>query len=321
MGVPARLFEALAWLARQGTRAIAASIFLGLALPPLAALFKPLVSPAIFGLLVLAFLRVDPGALRREYARPRLIALATLWIMVASPLALGALYSAISGGEVWNALSLALMLQAAAPPIISAPAVAALLGLDAALALAALIATTAVTPLTAPVFVAYFAGTALPLDPLALALRLFLFLGGSFLAARVIRWGWGRDRVLAARAHIDGLSVALLFVFAVALMESVAVRMFSEPGLVLALLALSFCLTFGLMALTTLLFLPAGIERALALGWESGNRNMGLMLAVAAGVSDTVWLYFALAQFPIYLGPQILSPLVSRLLRSRLPAG
>ncbi len=321
MGALARIFEALAWLGRQGTRAIALSILVGLALPPFAALFKPLVAPAIFYLLVLAFLRVDPTALKSEFARPRTVVLATLWIMVATPLALGTLYALIGGGETWRALSVALMLQAAAPPIMSAPAFVALLGLDAALALATLIATITVTPLTAPFFAALFAGNALPLDASALALRLFFFLAGAFLVAGLIRWLLGHERVLASREHLDGLSVIGLFVFAVALMESVTARLFTEPGLVLGLLLLSFGITFGLMALTTLVFRPAGLERALALGWESGNRNMGLMLAAAGGVSDLVWLYFALAQFPIYLGPQLLSPLVHRILRRRLPRG
>lgn len=321
MGALARIFQSLAWLGRQGTRAIAASIFVGLALPPLAALFKPLVAPAIFCLLLFTFLRVDPVALRSEFSRPRIVLLATLWLMLATPLALGTAYAQLGGGEFWNSLSLALVLQAAAPPIMSAPAFAALLGLDAALALATLIATITVTPLATPFFVGVFAREALPLDPPLLALRLLFFLAGSFLVAAFIRWLFGRDRVLAAREQVDGLSVIALFVFAVALMESVGARLVSEPGLVLGLLALSSGITFGLMALTTLVFRPIGIARALALGLECGNRNMGLMLAAAGGVSDIVWLYFALAQFPIYLGPQLLSPLVHRLLRPRLPDG
>jgi len=41
---------------------------------------------------------------------------------------------------------------------------------------------------------------------------------------------------------------------------------------------------------------------------------MGLMLAAAAGaVPDIVWLYFGLAQVPIYLMPQLLRLLVQRL--------
>lgn len=321
MGMVDRAGEVLAWLGRQGTRAVAASIFVGLAVPALAALFKPLVGPTIFCLLVLAFLRVEPAALRAEFARPRLLLLATLWFMVATPLLLGLAYAVFGGGEIWSELSLALIMQAAAPPITSAPAFVALVGLDVTLALAALITTHAITPLTAPFFAALFAPDALPLDATALAIRLALFLGGSYLIARLIRRLAGAERVVGWRTRIDGMNVILLFVFAAALMESVSGRIFSEPGLVIALTALSFLITFGLMAATTLLFWTVGAERALSLGMSSGMRNMGLMLAAAAGVSDVVWLYFAVAQFPIYFAPQIMYPLVSRILRSRLPPG
>ena len=48
-----------------------------------------------------------------------------------------------------------------------------------------------------------------------------------------------------------------------------------------------------------------------------GSRNMGLMLAAAAGaVPELVWLYVALAQFPIYLLPLPFKPLVRRLMAS-----
>lgn len=55
---------ALAWLGRQGMRAVAISVFAGLALPPLAALFKPIFAPTLVMMLLLAFLRADPVALR-----------------------------------------------------------------------------------------------------------------------------------------------------------------------------------------------------------------------------------------------------------------
>jgi BASS family bile acid:Na+ symporter len=38
------------------------------------------------------------------------------------------------------------------------------------------------------------------------------------------------------------------------------------------------------------------------------------MLAATGGLlPDTAWLYFALAQFPIYLSPQLFTPLARRL--------
>jgi len=323
MGVIAAAGESLAWLGRQGTRAIAVCVFLGLAVPQLSLLFRPIVAPAIFCLLVLAFLRVEPSALRGEFSRRRLLLLvvATIWIMAVTPLVLGGVYLALGGGALSNDLSLALIMQVAAPPIISTPAFAALLGLDIALALATLIATTTVTPLTSPFFAALFAGGALPIDATALALRLAFFLGGSFAVAWIIRRLLGDGRIRDWREHIDGLNVIALFVFAVALMGVVTLQFFEAPLFVLALTALSFLVTFGLMAVTVLLFFPLSMDRNLAIAVASGFRNLGLMLAAASGVSDTVWLYVAVAQFPVYLAPWLLYPLVQRVLGARLPPG
>ena len=45
---------------------------------------------------------------------------------------------------------------------------------------------------------------------------------------------------------------------------------------------------------------------------------MGIMLAAMGGVlPDLTWLYMGLAQFPIYLLPVMLHPLVRRLTRRR----
>jgi BASS family bile acid:Na+ symporter len=304
---------ALAWLGRQGTRAVAVSIFLGLALPQLAATFKPWVAEAIFLLLVLAFLRVEPRELRSYFVRPRLIALATLWIMVVAPAAFGVAFVLLGLHETSPAIFLALVLQASAAPIMSAPAFAALMGLDAALSLATLMACVAVTPITAPIFAHLFAGGTFTLSPLALGAKLFVLLGGSSLLAWIIRRAAGSAWVARQKERIDGLNVITLFVFAVAVMDGVAVTAWTRPFFVLGLLALTFAIALGSMALTALLFLAAGRGRAAAIGWSAANRNMGLMLAAMGGVlPDLAWLYMGLAQFPIYLLPLLLQPAVRR---------
>jgi hypothetical protein len=67
------------------------------------------------------------------------------------------------------------------------------------------------------------------------------------------------------------------------------------------------------MAITTLVFIAAGRGRALAIGWSAANRNMGLMLAATGGVlPEVTWLFFGLAQFPIYLLPLLLQRFVDR---------
>lgn len=317
MGPIALAANTLAWLGRQGTRAVAVTIFLSLAIPQLSDFMRPLVGPSIFVLLVLAFLRVEPSAFRGQFrGKPlRPLLAAVCFMMIATPLALGLLYANIDGGPLWRELSFALILQAAAPPIMSAPAFVALLALNVPLALAALVAAILFTPIGAPFFAALFAGDALPIDATALALRLAFFLGGSFVVARVLRRFTGDERIRAWRAHIDGLNVIVLFVFAASIMGIVTYAFLSDPLLVLALIVLSFVIAFALGGAATAAFWPAGREQALTLGVSAGMRNMGLMLAAASGVSDTVWLYIAVAQLPIYLAPWLLYPLVQRILR------
>ncbi|HTO80734.1 MAG TPA: Na+-dependent transporter, partial [Methylomirabilota bacterium] len=76
---------ALAWLGRQGTRAVAAIVFIAIALPPLDAVLKPFVSEAIFVLLAIAFMRVDTTALRRYLRQPWLVLATTGWTMLVVP--------------------------------------------------------------------------------------------------------------------------------------------------------------------------------------------------------------------------------------------
>ena len=96
--------------------------------------------------------------------------------------------------------------------------------------------------------------------------------------------------------------------------DGVAANIISRPLTVLALLALAFILALGLIALTYAVMIRVGRSAALALAFAVGSRNVGLMLAAAgAAVPDLMWLYFALAQFPVYLLPQLLKPLARRI--------
>jgi hypothetical protein len=314
MPLLAALAAAIAWLGRQGTRAVAGSLLIGVMLPPLAAFLKPIFAYALFALLCLAFLRVDPVAVRRHFSRPLLVAAAAAWMMLATPVLIGVTLVALNMSEYLPGLYIAMILQAAAPPVISAPTLAALMGLDAALSLATLVVCTALTPLIAPLFAAAFIGTGMALSPVTLGAKLLAMLAGAAIIATLVRRFAGQPWIDRRMAHIDGLSVIALFFFAVALMDGVLFAIINEPLKVLGLTALSFALSFGLCALTVLVFARLGMAQALALGLAAGNRNMGLMLAAAgAAVPDLTWLYFAIAQFPIYLMPAMLKPLARRL--------
>lgn len=311
---------ALSWVGRQGTRAVAALVVIGIATPSIDALLKPFVTEAVFVLLCIAFLRVDAAAFRAYLRRPAIVLAATAWTSLGIPTLFGVSCLAFGIKDQTPELFLALMLQAIASPMMAAPALAALMGLDATLVLVTLVTSTALIPFTAPLFAHAFIGPALTISPSALGAKLFVILAGSALVGFTVRRIAGLAAIERQKERIDGFNILVLFVFVAAVMENVAAHFLAVPMITLGLAALAFVVFFALLCLTALLFLFAGRERALALGFMVSQRNMGLMLAATGGaLPDLTWLYFALSQFPIYLSPQLLRPLARRILaRARI---
>jgi hypothetical protein len=308
---------ALAWLGRQGTRAVAALVFIGLVLPPVDAVLKPYVAEAIFVLLCISFLRVEPGLLRLHLKRPGVVLAATLWTMLALPLLFGAGCLLVGLDRSTPDLFLGLMLQAIASPMMSAPAFASLMGLDATLVLVTMVMGTALTSVTAPFFAWLFVGSALPLSPVVLGIRLFLILAGALVVAVVLRRLAGPAAIQRYKEPIDGFNVLILYVFVGAVMENVGARLIAEPWHMIALSALAFAVVLAVLTLTAAIFARVGPPRAFALGLMASQRNMGLMVAATArDLPELVWLYFALCQFPIYLLPQLLKPVARRVTRA-----
>lgn len=304
----------LRWLGDCGAKAVAASAVLGLLLPGLSGMLRPWIGVAIFVLLVLAFLRVEPEAVVRRIRKPAVVLVSACWIMLVVPLA-AALLGRITGlGDASPGLMLALFMVTAAPPVMSSPAFAALMGLDGALSLALLVASTSLTPLTAPFIAGLMFDTALPISAGALALRLAALLAGSMLIAWAIRRLATSARLAGARREIDGLNVILLFGFIIAAMDGVAARFITDPMLVVGIAGLSFAVAFFQIGLTALVLPRADRADAFVVALAAGNRNMGLVVAALGGVlPDLAWLYFALGQLPIYMLPLMLKPLAAKL--------
>ncbi|MFT4121075.1 Na+-dependent transporter [Bradyrhizobium sp.] len=310
----------LAWLGDQGTRAVAAIVFIAAAVPPLGALLRPYFTEAIFALLCISFMRVDLVALSGHLRRPALVAAATAWTTIGVPLIVGLI--AWSAGLTTRSpgLFIALVLQGVASPMMASPALAALMGLDATLVLVTLVTSTALVPFTASLFAGLFLDGMLSVSPLTLGLKLLGILAASLLAATIIRLVFGAEAIQRNKRPIDGLSIVLLMIFATAIMGDVVKDLLADPVFTIGIALLTFAIYFALLALTTLIFRRAGYERALAIGLMVSQRNLGLMLAATSGaLPTTTWLYFAVTQFPIHLAPYMLTP-IARRLTARAPA-
>src|SRR4051794_39204751 len=118
-------------------------------------------------------------------------------------------------------------------------------------------------------------------------------------AAAVLRWLIGQKRIREHKAAFDGLGVVMYFVFAVAAMDGGLAAMLTDPGRVARFLGAAVALSVVGFAVSWLVLRTVAPAERLVLGYATGQRNMGpLIAALGASTPDTTFLFFALAQVP-----------------------
>ena len=310
MGIVDRL---LIGLGRRATLFLAASVFVGFAAPPLSALFRPLLAPALVFVLAVSLLQIRWQALSDTARRPWIIVALLVWLVLLAPVVMaGVVVLAGLPGTVAPSL----LLIAAAPPITAVPAVALLLGLDSALAILTLVAANLLTPLILPSLVLVLFGIEVDIGVASLMTRLAALVGAAVVIAWLVRRVVGVDALAARAVQIDGLVVVGMLVLVLAIMDGVFAHTIARPGLALMLLAAAVTANVGQQLVGTLLFLPFGPIRALTAGLVSGNRNGAILLAALADSASMEFILFvALGQLPIYVLPALQRPIYRALLR------
>ena len=307
----------LARIGRNATAFIAVSCLIGLVFPDLAAISRPTLTWLVFVLMALAFLQVSPADLARRLKRPARAIVADVWIVVALPMIALGIGTLFGLQESDPELLLMIFLVTAPTPLISAPTLAAIMGLDTALMLAVVLIAQMMVPLTAPAISALFVGPDLPLSVVDLALRLFAIVGVAFLVSSVVRRLAGPERIRRGRPLFDLLAVLFIVWFAIGAMDGLRAAIAENPLDMLFILSFAYAIAFAQMAITWLVFRRVFGPDAVAIAYASGNRNMGLLVA-AIGVMalpDRVWYFFALAQLPIFTIPYLFKGLAARLSR------
>lgn len=303
----------LAFLGGNATWVLFIGVFLGLALPSLSTLARPLLAPAVFFLLTATLVRIDWQMMLGYLRRPGLAAVITAWLLIGAPVLMAGILSLF---PLPAALTTALVLMAAAPPILSAAPIAMILGLDGALALVVGLAATLLTPVTVPPLALALLGLHLDIGVIEFMTRLSILVAGAFVFALLLRRAIGRHRLPRIAVHLDGLVVSVMLVFAVAIMDGVTATLSERPMTVAAWLLAAFVANPALQIAGSLAFAWLGRRQALTIGLVSGNCNMGLLLAAfPPGTDFDVVLYFAVAQLPMYMLPAVLLPLYRRLVR------
>jgi len=296
----------LEWSARQGGALLAASIFAGLLISPLAALFRDFVTVTVAGLMTLVLLRVDPAQVLAYLRRPLLVAALLGFLLLACPLIAAAITRATG---LDGALGAGLVLMATGCAATSSPAFARLVGLDGELCLVVALISTLLVPFTAPPLALGLLGIDLAIALPALMGRLALLVGLPLLISLALRAAIPRERLARAGQAVDGAVVWLVACYGFGVMDGVLARILAEPAFVAGGLALAFAGNFGLNALTAAAFARSGPRVALSAGLLSGNRNMALYYAVLPAATDpAILLFLVLCQFPLFLSPFLLRP-------------
>lgn len=315
--IAAPFAASLAWLGRYGTQGFALSILLGLALPQFSAAARPLLPVSIFCFTTVTFMRADVGVILGLVRRPKKLILCALWLIAAPVALIGGGLMLTGRANLDPGLVLGLALLASAPPIMSSPAVAIIYGFEPSLIIAGVIVTTLASPIVAPLLVDLLAGSAVPLDRWVLTMRLLFFIGGGMAVAALLRLWLGMAKIKAMKANLDGFGVLMYFIFAVAAMDGVTRAAIADPSQVGFFLVCAFAVSLVGIAASYLVLRPLQPSERFMVGYGSGQRNMGLLIAaVGAGVPPTTFLFFALAQFPIYLLPWLLRGVAARIRRS-----
>ena len=313
------ILSLFAFCGRHATRILFLAVFVGLALPDLATLARPLLPGCVLLLLTATLLRLDWGAIGLELRRPGLQILLVPWQLLAVPLVVWGLCSLL---PLPATLTTALILMAAAPPIMSAAALATLLGLAGPLALVACLVATMATPFVLPPLALELLGLTLDIGLVPFMGRLGFLVGAAVFLALLLRRLLGRKRVAALAVPIDGSVVLLMLVFVVAIMDGVTERAIERPDIALGWLAAAWLANPLLQCIGIAAFWRMGRQQALTVGLLTGNRNMGLLLAALPGTVDLdIAIFFGLAQIPMYVLPSLTKGLYRRLLQGRTPPG
>lgn len=312
----------IAWffdfIGKHATRFMFVGVLAGVALPWFAELLKPAFTVLLLIPLILALMRLDWLAFRAYARRPLLIVVILAFLLLVCPLVL---LLALKPLGLPLPLVSAMVLMAAAPPIISAAAISFILGLDAALAVIVIILATALVPVTLPPLALLLLNIQLEMSLLEFMGRLGLLVGIAFAAALLLRivtslaWRERNKRLL------DGIAVFNLVLFAIAIMAGVTDKMASDPGYVALTTVCAFAVNLALQAFgfgfgkyALRLRNPA----AATLGLMAGNCNMGLVMVALGEKADfDMIVFFAMGQLPMYMLPGLLYPLYQRL--AKLP--
>jgi len=299
----------LALAARHGRWVLVFGLVIGVFVPSLAQVLRPLVPLMVVSLLFLAVLRISPADVAQSARNlPRIVGI-VLVLQLALPLLVVAVGYWAGAGN--SPLLVALVLMTAAPAISGSPNFVLMLGHRPIHALRIMVIGTALLPLTVlPIF------WALPQlgqvqDIVGVVGKLFLAITVTAGGALMVRKYVLPDLSRSVQTSLEGVSAILLVIFVVGLMPAVSESFLSSPQIAWLWLGLAFVTNFG-MQLLGFVFTGSRLEpsAAVSISLIAGNRNIALFLvALPEQVTAPIMVFIGCYQIPMFLTPLLMQRL------------
>jgi BASS family bile acid:Na+ symporter len=298
------------WARAYGRYLVVGGLICGLAFPDLASMARPFLVPLLVVSLMLALVQADFAQVIITKQRSAMIACLAVTLLVFTPLfvALETKVVLVPYG-LPDSLANGMILAALAPPLLSAPVIAFLLGLDSLLALVVSLIAHILAPLTIALLTEWLIGPEISIGVWEMAQRLAMLIGAGFaigMILRVTRVSTFFQSSPRKIASLEGVSVITLALVALALMDGVTAMALIDPTFVGLAFFVGFLLNPMLQLLGASLFAKTGIKTSLTVGLLSGYRNTGVLIAVLPSDTDPkIITFLAIVQIPTFLMPML----------------
>lgn len=279
------------------------SIFVGIALPQLAAWFRPFLLPAIFLLFTFAILQIKFSDIWRYALGEKSTWYIIIWQLAALPLLAAIL--------LWPLLSdyfyLLAVVSLCTGSITATTALTRMLGLNDSLSLVVGLFGTILMPI--PLYLFLNAGVTLEtnIEFSVYLNRILMFIVAPFVLVGLIRAvttksadAWISDRMPTA-------VLILLTVFGLSVMDGVHALLLQNPVLLLQYIVLAFAISLGVQLLTFVVLRFLGSRDVMTACLLCAYRNMGMVAAIAGtSLGEHFFIFVGVWQLPMYTLPRLL---------------
>ncbi|MGH1414568.1 MAG: hypothetical protein ACRBB0_13830 [Pelagimonas sp.] len=300
----------LGGIARYGRFVLVVGLVAGLVLPSVASALRPWLSELVLLLLFLTAFRVGLPSALDGLSQFRNTLGVVLVYQLAMPLICIAMFALF--GLAHSPVAIALTLMLSAPSVTASPNMSVLLGQAPEPAFRLLILSTLILPLTIiPIFWVSPALGNLS-EAVYAALRLGLTISATIAVAFTLRALFRPDMGPHELQALDGLTSLALVVIVIGLMSAVAPALSTAPWSLAKWFLVAMVANLGLQVVAYVGLRRFGNEDSAApMALVAGNRNVALFLvASSATQTDEFLLFLGCYQFPMYLTPILMRPLM-----------